>query len=256
MNHPINRFKQGLQAKQPQIGLWASLSSHYATEVIAGAGFDWILIDTEHSPNDPPMVHQQLQAMMESQTTPIVRVPWNDQVALKRVLDIGAQTVLIPFVQNAEEARLAVAACKYPPEGTRGVATTIRANRFGRIKDYHKNANAQICVLVQVETRSALAELDAIAATPGVDGVFIGPQDLAADFGHLTNPSHPEVQAAIADGVSRIRKAGKAAGIVMGVEADARKWLDAGCMFVAVGSDIGLLARGAEALLAKFKSTN
>ena len=253
MNHPINRFKQAIAARKVQIGLWASLSSHYTTEVIAGAGFDWILIDTEHSPNDPPMVHQQLQSTMESDTTPIVRVAWNDQVMLKRVLDIGAQSVLIPFVQNAEEARLAVAACQYPPHGTRGVATTIRANRFGRVKDYHKNANEQICVLVQVETRSALAQLDAIAATPGVDGVFIGPQDLAADFGHLTNPSHPEVQAAIADAVIRINKAGKAAGIVMGVEADARKWLDAGCLFVAVGSDIGLLARGAEALLAKFK---
>ena len=256
MNHPINRFKQGLQAGQAQIGLWASLSSHYATEVIAGAGFDWILLDTEHSPNELQMVHMQLQAMMESTTTPIVRVPWNDMVTIKRYLDIGVQTLLIPFVQNAEEAQRAVAACRYPPEGIRGVATTTRANRFGRIKDYHKNANAQICVLVQVETRSALAELDAIAATAGVDGVFIGPQDLAADFGHLTNPSHPEVQAAIADGVSRIRKAGKAAGIVMGVEADARKWLDAGCTFVAVGSDIGLLARGSEALLAKFKNTN
>ena len=159
MNHPINRFKQALQAGQPQIGLWASLSSHYATEVIAGAGFDWILLDTEHSPNNVPMVHMQLQAMMESTTTPIVRVPWNDPVILKRTLDIGVQTVLIPFVQNAEEARLAVAACKYPPEGTRGVATTIRANRFGRVKDYHKNANAQICVLVQVETRSAWSNL-------------------------------------------------------------------------------------------------
>jgi 4-hydroxy-2-oxoheptanedioate aldolase len=253
VNHPINRFKQGLRANQPQIGLWASLSSHYATEVIAGAGFDWILIDTEHSPNDPPMVHMQLQAMMESQTTPIVRVPWNDLVTLKRILDIGAQTVLIPFVQNAEEAARAVAACRYPPQGIRGVATTVRANRFGRIKNYHQNANEQICVLVQVETRSALKELDAIAATPGIDGVFIGPQDLAADFGHLTNPSHPEVQAAIADAVNRIRAAGKAAGIVMASEVDARKWLDAGCMFVAVGSDMGLLARGSEALLAKFK---
>jgi 4-hydroxy-2-oxoheptanedioate aldolase len=256
MNHPTNRFKQGLQAGQPQIGLWASLSSHYATEVIAGAGFDWILLDTEHSPNELQMVHMQLQAMMESTTTPIVRIPWNDMVTIKRYLDIGVQTLLIPFVQNAEEAKRAVAACRYPPDGIRGVATTTRANRFGRVKDYHKNANPQICVLVQVETRSALAQLDAIAATPGIDGVFIGPQDLAADFGHLTNPGHPEVQAAIADAVTRIRKAGKAAGIVMAVEADARKWLEAGCLFVAVGSDIGLLARGSEALLAKFKSAS
>lgn len=254
MDMPINRFKQALREKRPQIGLWSSLASNVSAEAIAGAGFDWVLIDTEHSPNELPMVLSQLQAMMESTTHPVVRVPWNDPVTIKRYLDIGAQSLLIPFVQNPDEARRAVAACRYPPQGIRGVSTTTRANRFARVKDYHKQANEQVCVLVQLETRGALTHLEEVAAIDGIDGIFIGPQDLAADFGHLVNPGHAEVQAAILDGFARIRKAGKAPGIVDGSEAGARKWLEAGGLFVAVGSDLALLARGADALAAKFKT--
>jgi 4-hydroxy-2-oxoheptanedioate aldolase len=253
MDLPINRFKQALKAQRPQIGLWCSLCSNIATEIIAGSGFDWILIDTEHAPNEIPNVHGQLQALMESSTTPVVRVAWNDMVLIKRLLDLGAQSLLIPFVQNADEAKRAVAATRYPPHGMRGVSTSMRASRYARVKDYHKLANDQMCVLVQVETRTALNNLDAILAVEGVDGVFIGPQDLAADFGQIANSGHPEVQAAIVDAFGRIRKAGKAPGIVSGIEAEARKFLDAGGLFVAVGSDQNLLARGSEALAAKFK---
>lgn len=253
MDMYVNRFKAGLKDRATQIGLWCSLSSNVSIETVADAGFDWLLLDMEHAPNELPMVHSQLQAVARSQTNPIVRPPWNDPVLLKRLLDIGVQTVLIPFVQNAEEARLAVAATRYPPAGIRGVSISNRANGFGRIKDYFARANDEICVLVQVETGAALSVIDEIAAVEGVDGVFIGPSDLAADLGHLGNSAHPDVQSAIAKGIEAILKAGKAPGILTPLEADAKKWLAAGALFVAVGSDLGVLTRGSEALLAKFR---
>lgn len=250
---PVNRLKRALRDGRPQIGLWSSLSSHVTVEVIAGSGFDWLLLDTEHSPNELTMVHSQLQAMAGGTATPVVRPVWNDAVVLKRLLDIGVQNLLVPWVQNAEEARRAVAATRYPPDGIRGYAVTTRANHYGRVKDYAKRVNNELCVIVQIETRAALANLEAIAASDGVDGVFIGPSDLAADFGHVGNSAHPEVRAAIDDAIGRIKRTGKAAGILAPVEADARHWLELGCLFVAVGSDVGLLARQSEALAAKFR---
>lgn len=250
---PINSFKQALRAFRPQIGLWSSLCNNLSAEVIAGAGFDWILLDTEHAPNELPLIVSQLQALSSGTATPIVRPAWNDVVLIKRLLDIGVQTLLIPFVQNAAEARAAVAATRYPPHGVRGVAVAHRGNRFGRVKDYLQRAQEEICVLVQIESRSALQEIEAIAAVEGVDGLFIGPSDLSADLGHLGNAAHPEVRAAIEQAGCRIRKAGKAAGILTGVEAEARHWLEQGYTFVAVGSDVSVLARGTEALAAKFK---
>jgi len=220
--------------------------------VLAGAGFDWVLLDTEHSPNELPMVQQQLQASTEGSATPIVRVPWNDMVMIKRYLDIGAQSILIPYVQTAEEANNAIRFTRYPPAGVRGVAGATRATRYGRIKDYVKRVNDELCVLVQAETRAAIANLDAIAEVEGVDGVFIGPNDLAADLGHLGNWQHADVWNVMEDAAKRIRKAGKAPGILVG-EADGKRCLDMGFVFVAVGADVGLLARGAEALAAKFK---
>jgi len=183
-----------------------------------------------------------------------VRPAWNDMVLIKRFLDVGVQTLLIPYVQTPQEAADAVAYTRYPLRGVRGVAGTTRATRFGRVKDYFKRAEEEICVLVQVETQLGLDNLDAIANTDGVDGVFIGPADLSAGLGHLGNIPHPEVQKAIDDAVKRIRKAGKAPGILAPVEADARRYLDQGCLFVAVGADVGLLARESEKLCAKFKS--
>lgn len=250
----VNTFKQALREGRPQIGLWGSLCSNLAAEVIAGAGFDWVLLDTEHAPNELPTVVGQLQAMTGGTAAPVVRPAWNDTVQIKRILDIGAQNLLVPYVQNAAEARAAVAATRYPPQGVRGVATLHRANRFGRVKDYYRQANDQMCVLVQVETRAALDNLEAIAAVEGVDGLFIGPSDLAASLGHLGDSGHSEVRAAIEDAVKRIRKAGKAAGILTPIEADARHWLAQGCTVVAVGSDMNLLARHSEQLAAKFRS--
>lgn len=253
MTLPPNSFKAALREGRPQIGLWSSLCSNVVAEIIAHAGYDWILIDTEHAPNELPDVLAQMHAMTGGTAEPIVRPAWNDAVLIKRFMDIGVRTLLLPFVQSAEEARRAVAAANYPPYGVRGVATASRAVRYGRAVGYHRAAGADVCVLVQVETRAALAELEAIAAVEGVDGLFIGPSDLAADFGHLGESSHPEVQAAIADGCARIRAAGKAPGILAPVEADARRYLEMGFLFVAVGSDLGLLARESEALARRFK---
>ena len=253
---PVNTFKQAVREGRPQIGLWASLCSNLAAEVIAGSGFDWILIDTEHAPNELPLVFGQLQALVGGTAAPVVRPAWNDMVLMKRLLDVGVQNFLVPYVQTAEEAHAAVAATRYPPQGIRGVAVTHRANQYGRVKDYFQRANEEICVVVQIETRLALQNLEAIAAVEGVDGLFIGPSDLAAAFGRLGDNAHPEVRAAIEDAFARTRKAGKAPGILAPIEADARHWLSLGCIVLAVGSDVGLLARSSEALAAKFKGGN
>ncbi|MDP2241871.1 MAG: HpcH/HpaI aldolase/citrate lyase family protein [Burkholderiales bacterium] len=253
MELPVNKFKQAIKAGKPQIGIWSSLCSHISAEVLSDAGFDWVLLDTEHSPNELPLVQNQLDAMIGSSAEAIVRPAWNDTVLIKRFLDVGARTLLLPYVQNADEARRAVAATRYPPQGVRGVSGCTRANRYGRIKDYFKRVHDETCVLVQVETRAAMANLEDIAAVEGVDGIFIGPNDLAADMGYLGNWQHPEVWKVMEDAAKRIKKAGKAPGILVG-EADGRRCLDMGYLFVAVGSDLVMLARGTEALAAKFKS--
>jgi 4-hydroxy-2-oxoheptanedioate aldolase len=184
--------------------------------------------------------------------SPVVRVAWNDIVLIKRLLDVGAQTLVVPFVQDAGEARRAVAATRYPPHGIRGVAVATRASRYGRVTEYLRRAHDELAVIVQLETRTALSNLESIAAVEGVDGLFIGPSDLAADLGHLGDNGHPEVRAAIDDAIRRIAATGKVAGILAPVEADARHYLGIGCLFVAVGSDIGLLAGQGAALAAKF----
>jgi 4-hydroxy-2-oxoheptanedioate aldolase len=253
MELPRNSFKHALAAGKPQIGLWSSLSSNYSVEVIAGAGFDWLLLDMEHSPNDLESLLAQLQAAAPYATHPVVRVPWNDMVAMKRILDVGAQSLLVPYVSSAAEAQAAVAHTGYPPKGVRGVAGTTRATRFGRIKDYARRAHEEICVLVQVETQAALDQIEAICAVEGVDGVFVGPADLHASLGYTGEIANPKVKPIIDDAIRRIRKAGKAPGILTPSEEDARRWLDCGALFVAVGADVGILARGAEALAAKFK---
>ncbi len=252
MEMPLNPLKRALLDGRPQLGLWSSFPTHATVEVLAGSGFDWLLLDTEHAPTELSVVHHQLQAMTGGTASAVVRPAWNDAVLLKRFLDLGVQSFLVPMVQNADEARRAVAATRYPPQGTRGVAVAIRANRFGRVKEYAQRANEEICVQVQIETRQALANLEAIAAVEGVDGLFIGPSDLAADLGHLGDSAHPEVRKLIDETIQRIRRTGKVAGILAPLEADARRWLELGATFVAVGSDVGLLARQSEALAAKF----
>ena len=253
MELPQNRFKRAIAAGTPQIGLWSSLSSNYSVEVIAGAGFDWILLDTEHSPNDLESVLAQAQAAAAYPTSTIARVPWNDMVTIKRFLDIGIQTLLIPYVCSVQEAKDAVAYTRYPPAGMRGVAGTTRATRFGRVKDYATRAHEELCVLVQVETKGALDQLEAICAVDGVDGVFIGPADLHASMGMTGETGSPKVVPLIEEAMRRIRKCGKAPGVLTGVDADIRRYLAAGALFCAVGADVGILARGAEALAQKYK---
>jgi 4-hydroxy-2-oxoheptanedioate aldolase len=249
-----NAFKHAIAAGKLQIGLWCSLCSAIAADIARDCGFDWLLLDTEHSPNEIPDLLSQLQAVEGGTATPIVRPAWNDTVLIKRCLDIGAPALLVPYVQNAEEAKSAVAAVRYPPRGVRGVATASRASRYGRVADYLKKADAEICLLVQVETRSALDKLEAIAGVEGIDGVFIGPSDLSASLGHVGNPAHPDVQAAIEDAVRRLKAIGKPAGILTGNEDEIRRYIGWGYTFVAVGSDVGLLRGGGDTLVRKFRA--
>src|SRR5204862_490183 len=242
MDLPRNAFKHALAAGKPQIGLWSSLSSNYSVEVIAGAGFDWLLLDMEHSPNDLESLLAQLQAAAPYGTHPVVRVPWNDMVTIKRVLDVGAQSLLVPYVSSAEEANAAVSFTRYPPKGVRGVAGTTRATRFGRIKDYARRAHEEICLLVQVETQAGLDAIEAICGIEAVDGVFVGPADLHASLGHTGEIANPDVKPLIDDAIRRIRKAGKAPRILTPSEADARRWRDCGAPSVAVGAHAGRLA--------------
>lgn len=256
MQDITNPFKAALAAGSPQIGLWLGLADSYAAELCAGAGFDWLLIDGEHAPNDLRSILHQLQALAAYPGHPVVRPPIGETHLIKQLLDIGVQTLLIPMVGTAAQAADLVSAVRYPPEGVRGVGSALaRASRFNRIKDYLPKANAEICLLLQVESREGLDNIDAIAATPGVDGVFIGPADLAAALGHLGNPGHPDVQAAIEHGIARILAAGKAPGILSADEKLARRYLELGAVFVAVGSDISLLTQATKVLADRFRSS-
>ncbi|WP_324698887.1 4-hydroxy-2-oxoheptanedioate aldolase [Novosphingobium sp. RL4] len=250
----MNSFKNSIANHKPQIGFWQALASPYTAEISAGAGFDWLLIDGEHAPNDIPLILAQLQAVAPYPVEAVVRPPVGDPVIIKQLLDIGARSLLVPMVESAEQAELIVRATRYPPHGIRGVGSAIgRASRWNRHATYLHDAADEICVLLQVESRAGLEALDAIAATPGVDGVFLGPSDLAAALGHLGNPAHPEVQEAIETGIARILAAGKAAGILIADQGLARRYLELGASFVAVGTDVTVLARGAEALARAFQ---
>jgi 2-dehydro-3-deoxyglucarate aldolase len=249
-----NSFKADLVAGKKLIGCWVSLSNHISTELLGVCGFDWLLLDAEHSPNDVLNLIPQLMALKDSPSAPIARPPVNDTALIKRYLDAGFQNFLIPMVDTAEQARAAVGATRYPPQGVRGVATSHRGNRYGAEVDYFSKANDNITVIAQIETRQAVAAAAEIAAVPGVDCVFIGPSDLAANYGHLGKPTHPEVQAAIAEVVQVVRKAGKPLGILTTVEADARRYIDMGISFVGVGTDVGLLRLQAQALAERFKT--
>jgi 4-hydroxy-2-oxoheptanedioate aldolase len=254
MEFPVNELKRNLRAGKVQTGCWVSLASVASAEICAGAGFDWVLIDMEHAPNELPMVHNQLHAAAAYPGSTVVRAPWNDTVLIKRLLDVGVQSLLLPYVQNAEEARRAVAAVRYPPAGVRGVSANSRANRFGRVKDYFTRADDEVCLLLQIETRAAIDQIEKMAAIDGVDCLFIGPQDLAASLGHLGNPGHPEVKAAIGEAIARIKAAGKAPGLLNFNEAEAKGWIEKGAQFVAVTSDQFLLARESAAVAARFKA--
>lgn len=249
---PGNPFKAALKAGKPQIGLWLSMASPYMAEVSATAGFDWLLIDGEHSPNDLQTTLAALQAIAPYPSQPIVRVVAGSEHLIKQVLDIGAQTLLVPMVDTAAQAAHMVAATRYPPQGVRGVGSAIaRASRWNARTDYLAVADDETCLLVQAESSTAMANLAAICAVEGVDGVFIGPADLAASMGHRGQSGHPEVQAAIETAIKTITASGKAAGILTGDVAQARHYLALGCTFVAVGVDVLVYANAARALAAE-----
>lgn len=254
MDMPVNTFKLRLQSGEAQIGLWLGLADPYCAELAANAGFDWLLIDGEHAPNDLRGMLGQLQAVAPYPSHPVIRPVIGDTALIKQVLDIGVQTLLVPMVESAEQARELVRAIHYPPNGVRGVGSALaRASRWNSIPGYLDKADEQMCLLVQIENQEGLANLDAIAAVEGVDGVFIGPADLSASMGFRGNPGHPDVQAAIEDAIARIQKAGKAAGILSADQKLARRYIELGAAFVAVGVDTTVLMRGLQTLAATFK---
>jgi 4-hydroxy-2-oxoheptanedioate aldolase len=249
-----NRFKRAISEGRQQIGLWSTLSTGFAAEAVAGAGFDWLLLDTEHSPADVLTVLPQLQALAGYPSlSAVVRPASNDPVLIKRYLDLGTQSLLIPYVQSAAEAAAAVAATRYAPHGMRGVSALTRATNFGRVAGYAARAADEICLLVQIETQAGLDALEEISAVDGVDGVFIGPGDLAASLGHVGDVTHPVVVAAVEDAIKRIVEAGKPPGILSGDPVFAERCIELGCRFTAVGVDVGLLARAADALAQRFR---
>jgi 4-hydroxy-2-oxoheptanedioate aldolase len=248
-----NPLKRALAEGRKQVGFWLSAMSPVATEISAGAGFDWVLIDMEHTGNEVGDVVHALRACTGGTAEPVVRVPWNDAVVIKRVLDQGARSLLIPYVESAEEAREAVAATRYPPHGIRGYAGTTRATNYGRRKDYAHTVQDELCVLLQVESPTALAAIPEIGAIEGVDGIFIGPNDLAANSGFLGNAAAPEMKATILKGLERIKATGKAAGTLNYREDEAKALFAAGFQFIAVGGDVGALAREADRIAKVFK---
>ncbi|MFS4581382.1 HpcH/HpaI aldolase family protein [Phaeobacter sp. C3_T13_0] len=253
MPAPKNRFKQALSNGDRQIGCWMSFGEAAVAEVMGTCGFDWLVIDGEHAPNDIRSIRDQLMALGASPSHPVVRVPIGETWIIKQALDSGAQTLLVPMVESAEQARELVRACQYPPQGTRGVgATAARATQFGSHDAYIQTSDQEICLLLQVENRKGIENLDDILTVDGVDGVFIGPADLSTDMGHQGNSAHPQVQAVIADALARIKASGRAPGI-LGTSPEATQvYHDMGAQFLAVGIDVMVLARSARALAAEW----
>lgn len=248
-----NPFKAALARREPQIGLWLSMAQPYSAEICATAGFQWLLIDGEHAPNDVRSTLAHLQAVAPYPAQPVVRAVNGDPALIKQLLDIGAQTLLVPMVETAEQAAALVAATRYPPQGIRGVGAGVaRVSRWGARRDYLEVANDETCLLVQAETVTALDNLAAICAVDGVDGVFIGPADLSASMGHRGRPGHPDVQAAIDRAIRTITDSGKAAGTLTSDLALARRYLELGARFVAVGIDVTILAQASRKLAAEF----
>jgi 4-hydroxy-2-oxoheptanedioate aldolase len=254
MSAPQNTLKAALQAGQPQLGLWLSLVSSYSAELLGDAGFDWLLIDGEHAPNDLQTIVQQLQALRFSDTPVLVRPPMGEPWLIKQLLDAGVQSLLIPMVESGAQAELLVKAVRYPPRGIRGVgAGAARATHFGRVSDYAATADAEILLMLQVESLAGIAALDDIASTDGVDCVFIGPSDLSADMGYLGDIFAPEVQSVIEDAIERIRGHGKAVGVYMADPAYAKRYLALGASFIAMGSDVSVLTAGSKQLQRQFR---
>jgi 4-hydroxy-2-oxoheptanedioate aldolase len=254
MDMPVNHFKRAIMTGKRQIGMWVALADANCAELVAASGFDWLLIDAEHGPNDVRSVMAQLQAVAPYRSQAVVRPPSGDPVLIKRYLDIGAQSLLIPMVESAEQARELVAATRYAPAGFRGVATLTRAARWTRVTNYLQLARDEICLIPQIESVKALDQIEAIAATDGVDAVFIGPADLAATMGYIGQAGHPKVVAEVAHAIGRVRAAGKPVGTLSVDETLARHYLQLGCTFVAVGVDATIFASAIDQVRERFMS--
>lgn len=248
-----NQFRSKLKQGETLIGCWSALANHISAEVLGLAGFDWLVLDGEHAPNEVTTFIPQLMALKESRSAAVVRAPSNEPVIIKRLLDIGFYNVLIPFVESEEEAIRAVASTRYPPAGIRGVSVSHRSNGYATIPNYFETINDNITLIVQIESQLGVDNLDAIAGVDGVDGIFVGPGDLSAALGYLGQPNHPEVQKVICHIFERAKAHGKPSGILAPVEADARRYLEWGASFVAVGSDLGIFRSATQALCDKFK---
>jgi 2-dehydro-3-deoxyglucarate aldolase len=247
-----NRFRRAVCGGETQIGCWSSLASPIVTELLGIVGFDWMLLDAEHAPNDVLTLIPQLMSLKDSASAPVVRPPANDSVFIKRLLDSGFSNFLVPFIESADDAARAVAATRYPPQGIRGVSVSHRGNHFATVPDYFDIANDNVCVIVQIESRKAVDAIDEILAVEGVDAVFVGPSDLAAGYGHLGNANHPDVQQAIAHVFERAKAASKSSGILAPVQADADRYLSMGCRVIAVCADMGMLKGAAQAVQKHF----
>lgn len=253
INPPDNRFMDAIRRGDPQYGLWLAMTSNIAAEVIGAVGFDWLVLDAEHAPNELGSLLSQLQALRGSNSEPVVRATANDPVLIKRFMDIGFRTILFPYVENEEQAAAAVAAMRYPPEGVRGVATMHRSCSYGAEAGYIQSANERACALVQVETAGAVDRIEKICAVDNLGGVFIGPSDLAASMNHLGNPAHPEVQAAMKHCVEVCKSKGVPIGTLAPVSADAKRYFEWGYTFVALGAELALMRNAAISKLAEFK---
>jgi len=254
VNMPLNTFKKNLTRTPPMIGVWSMSGSAVAAEALGFAGYDFIVLDMEHAPNDAPRVLSLLQAVGGSPTSPVVRLHWNDTITVKHLLDFGAQSLMFPYIQDADEARKAVAATRYPPDGVRGYAGMSRATRYGAVADYARNAASEICVILQLETQKAIGNLEEIAAVPGVDCIFIGPGDLSADMGFIAQPGAPAVQQVLADAAARCAKLGMPSGTLAGNAAQAHDNLKQGFNWVASGSDLGLMMSNARSEIKSLRS--
>ena len=256
MDLPRNHFKHNLHRTPPMIGTWLMAASPITAEAMGCAGFDWLVVDMEHVPLDLAAVSASLQAIAGTGASAVTRIPWNDTVMVKRVLDAGAQTIMFPFVQTAEEARRAVAATRYPPKGVRGIAAMTRAARYATVKDYLKRAHGEIAVVIQLETPEAIARMDEIAAVEGVDALFIGPGDLSGAMGHIGQIGHKDVQAALAAAASRANALGKPIGIVGPNPDMVRNFVAMGFNFLAISSDMGFMMTQAQSWLGALRGVH
>ncbi len=253
MDMPKNRFKAAIKEGTPQIGLWCCGAEPSFAEMLANCGYDWMMFDTEHSPMDPLVVQPMLQAVAPYDVSALVRPTGLDPFQIKKFLDAGAQSIMVPYIQTVEEAELAVASVTYPPKGIRGVAGVTRASRYGAVADYAKKARDEICLILQIETKAAMDRIEDIAKVPGVDALFVGPADMAASLGYPGQNTHPEVRAACADAIRRIRAAGLPAGFLSPDDSLLEEMVEAGSVFTAVDLDLTILKRGAQARAKEWK---